>query len=65
MMDIGFNIIHRSNPDIFKERISIIQFLKDLNEGRGSFLILQSLGLITFFTMLRIAKKWPRQWGPP
>ena len=33
-MDIGFNIIHRSNPDIFKERISIIQFLKDLNEGR-------------------------------
>jgi hypothetical protein len=33
-MDIGFNIIHRSNPDIFKEKISIIQFLKDLNEGR-------------------------------
>jgi len=34
MMDIGFNIIHRSNPDIFKEKISIIQFLKDLNEGK-------------------------------
>jgi len=33
-MDIGFNIIHRSNPDIFKERISIIQFLKDLNDGK-------------------------------
>lgn len=33
-MDIGFNIIHKSNPDIFKEKISIIQFLKDLNEGR-------------------------------
>ncbi|MBC7333614.1 MAG: hypothetical protein H5T85_04010 [Actinobacteria bacterium] len=33
-MDIGFNIIHRSNPDIFKERIGIIQFLKDLNEGK-------------------------------
>jgi hypothetical protein len=33
-MDIGFNIIHKSNPDIFKEKISIIQFLKDLNVGK-------------------------------
>jgi hypothetical protein len=33
-MDIGFNIIHKSNPDIFKEKISIIQFLKDLNKGK-------------------------------
>lgn len=33
-MDIGFNIIHRSNLDIFKEKISIIQFLKDLNVGK-------------------------------
>jgi len=33
-MDIGFNIIHRSNPDIFKEKISIIQFLKDLNKNK-------------------------------
>ena len=32
-IDIGFNIIHRSNPDIFRERISIIQFLGDLNRG--------------------------------
>lgn len=33
-MDIGFNIIEKSNPDIFKEKISIIQFLKDLSEGK-------------------------------
>lgn len=33
-MDIGFNIIERTNPNIFKERISIIQFLKDLGEGK-------------------------------
>lgn len=33
-MDIGFNIIHWSNPGIFEERISIIQFIRDLNEGR-------------------------------
>jgi len=33
-MDIGFNIIHRSHPYIFEEKISIIQFLKDLNEGK-------------------------------
>lgn len=33
-MDIGFNIIEKSNPDIFREKISIIQFLKDLCEGR-------------------------------
>ena len=33
-MDIGFNIIHKSNPDIFNERVSIIQFLKDLNEDK-------------------------------
>ena len=32
-INIGFNIIHRSNPDIFRERISIIQFLGDLNRG--------------------------------
>ncbi len=29
-MDIGFNIIERRDPHIFKEKISIIQFLKDL-----------------------------------
>lgn len=34
MMDIGFNIIDRNNPHIFKEKISIIQFLKELNEGK-------------------------------
>lgn len=33
-MDIGFNIILRNNPGIFKERIGIIQFLKNLNEGK-------------------------------
>ncbi|RKX76683.1 MAG: hypothetical protein DRP87_11195 [Spirochaetes bacterium] len=33
-MDIGFNIIEKSNPDIFREKISIIQFLKGLNEAR-------------------------------
>jgi len=33
-MDIGFNIIERNHPNIFKEKISITQFLKDLNEGR-------------------------------
>lgn len=33
-MDIGFNIIERSNPNIFRERISIIQFLKDLDNGK-------------------------------
>lgn len=32
-MDIGFNIIEKNNPNIFKDKISIIQFLKDLNEG--------------------------------
>lgn len=34
MMDIGFNIIPRSDPAIFREKISIIQFLKDLTKGR-------------------------------
>ncbi|RLE09568.1 hypothetical protein DRJ04_09800 [Candidatus Aerophobetes bacterium] len=33
-MDIGFNIIHKSNPNIFKEKFSIIQFLKDLMNGK-------------------------------
>ncbi|RKY88424.1 hypothetical protein DRQ09_02895 [candidate division KSB1 bacterium] len=33
-MDIGFNIIRKNNPDIFKEKISIIKFLKYLNEGK-------------------------------
>ncbi|MEW6621295.1 MAG: hypothetical protein AB1422_18520 [bacterium] len=33
-MDIGFNIIEKSNPDIFRENISIIQFLKDLHNGK-------------------------------
>jgi hypothetical protein len=30
-MDIGFNIIEGRYPRIFKEKISIIQFLKDLS----------------------------------
>ena len=30
-MDIGFNIIDKNNPQIFEEKISIIQFIKDLN----------------------------------
>lgn len=33
-MNIGFNIIEKSNPDIFREKISIIQFLKDLNDDK-------------------------------
>jgi hypothetical protein len=33
-MDIGFNIIEKSNPNIFREKISIIQFLKDLCDGK-------------------------------
>lgn len=33
-MDIGFNIIESTNPHIFKERISIVQFLKDLGERK-------------------------------
>lgn len=33
-MDIGFNIIAKSNPNIFREKISIIQFLKDLSDGK-------------------------------
>ncbi|MCL6500944.1 MAG: hypothetical protein K6T16_02845 [Candidatus Pacearchaeota archaeon] len=33
-MNIGFNIINKSNPDIFKEKTSIIQFLKDLSNGK-------------------------------
>jgi hypothetical protein len=32
-MDIGFNVIEKNNSSIFKEKISIIQFLKDLSEG--------------------------------
>jgi uncharacterized protein YihD (DUF1040 family) len=34
-MDIGFNIIQKNNPYIFKDKISIIQFLKDLSDGKG------------------------------
>ncbi|MBE0477819.1 hypothetical protein IBX65_01700 [Candidatus Aerophobetes bacterium] len=33
-MDIGFNIIDKNNPQIFKEKISIIQFLKDLRDEK-------------------------------
>ena len=33
-MDIGFNIIEKNNPNIFREKISIIQFLKDLADGK-------------------------------
>lgn len=33
MMDIGFNIIERNNPEIFPEKISIIKFLKGLEKG--------------------------------
>lgn len=33
-MDIGFNIIEKSNPNIFREKISIIRFLKDLISGK-------------------------------
>lgn len=33
-MDIGFNIIEKSNPNIFREKISIIQFLKDLADDK-------------------------------
>ena len=32
-MDIGFNVIEKSNPNIFKERMSIIQFIKGLSES--------------------------------
>jgi len=32
-MDIGFNIISKNNPQIFAEKMSIIQFLKGLNKG--------------------------------
>ena len=32
-MDIGFNVIDKTNPYIFREKISIIQFLKDLSYG--------------------------------
>lgn len=32
-LDFGFNIIKNDNPEIFTEKISIIQFLKDLSEG--------------------------------
>ena len=33
-MDIGFNVIEKSNPNIFKERMSIVQFLKGLSESK-------------------------------
>ncbi len=33
-MDIGFNIIEGRYPRIFKEKISIIQFLKDLTDSK-------------------------------
>ena len=32
-MDIGFNVIEKSNPNIFKERMSIIQFIKGLSKS--------------------------------
>jgi hypothetical protein len=33
-MDIGFNIIEKSHPNVFREKISIIQFLKDLSNEK-------------------------------
>jgi len=33
-MDIGFNIIDKNNTQIFKDKISVIQFLKDLSDGK-------------------------------
>ena len=32
MMDIGFNIIERSDPKLFGEKLSIIEFLRRINE---------------------------------
>jgi hypothetical protein len=32
MMDIGFNIIERSNPELFDEQLSIMEFLKRIAE---------------------------------
>lgn len=46
-MDIGFNIIQRSSPDIFKEKFSIVQFLKDLNESKKFKLNFAVYGLDT------------------
>lgn len=32
MMDIGFNIIERGNPEIFEDKLSIIEFLRKVSE---------------------------------
>lgn len=33
MMDIGFNIVQKNNPEIFPRRTSIIRFLRGLKKG--------------------------------
>ena len=35
MMDIGFNIIEKNNPEIFPERMSIVKFVKGLERGEN------------------------------
>ena len=32
MMDIGFNIIERGNPEIFEDKLSITEFLRKIRE---------------------------------
>jgi len=32
MMDIGFNILEKTNPEVFAEKISIIEFLRKIRE---------------------------------
>jgi hypothetical protein len=47
MMDIGFNLIEKSHPEIFEEKIGIIEFLRRIMKGEKLSYNLAVIGLDT------------------
>lgn len=47
-MDLGFNIIQQDNPDIFDERVSLVSFLKAVEDNENLPYDIAVTGLDTF-----------------